>query len=99
MSIMAAYSYIWGHDKAADRVVNTAGGLIFLLMGYTIWKLLYMYICGGEPNGPWDQITKMPPRQLVNLKQADTPTAPADNNTGAPRSNMKVVPLGGSVNR
>jgi hypothetical protein len=40
LMIMAAYGLIQGNRHAGGRVLSAAGGLILLLMSYSIWKVL-----------------------------------------------------------
>lgn len=39
---LAAYSMILGHPYGGKRVIGTAAGLMLLLTGYTIWKIIQM---------------------------------------------------------
>jgi hypothetical protein len=108
----AAFSLVLGHERAGQRVVATGGGLMLLLAGYTIYKIVMVnafrlgqpeffdraawteqpqIVPGPVPNAP-------PPRARQAPRPANTPATPAPPG-GAPRSNMPVQPLGGSVNR
>jgi hypothetical protein len=53
LMIFAAYSVILGQRDGAARVVSTAAGLILLLMGYTIYKIVVMdtQLYGKSPYG------------------------------------------------
>jgi len=95
--IFTACSVTLGHRDSGQRVIASAGGLMLLLMGYTIWRLVYMHITGTQPNGPWDQVYRRPPPQLVNLQPADTPVVPGGGG-GARRSGPPVLPLGAGLN-
>jgi len=94
MMIFAAFAVILGRREGGARVVSTAGGLILLLMAYTIWKQVMLntrYFGDYPPVNP-DRIERRPPPTLVNLGPAKTPVVPA-----APvrlRSKIEVKPLG-----
>jgi hypothetical protein len=97
--IFAAASVILGHKGAGERVIQSASGLIILLMGFTIWKVIYMNMQRLEPDGPWDQVTTFAPRDLKALEQNDTPSPPGGGGAGrAQRPGPPVSPYAGGTN-
>jgi hypothetical protein len=103
LMILAALSVLMGSRDGGSRVVSSAAGLMLLLCGYTIWKVV-MYnthyfddqLKGDRYNEAWDR-SKTGVNNLHGLAANTTPKAPASGGGG--RSNMKVQPLGGSVFR
>jgi hypothetical protein len=95
----AAFSVTSGQAHGGNRVIAAATGLILLLMGYTIYKI--MMINAVLKNGIVDTtaITKhLPLNGLVNenfRKVADTPKVSAVEDSSVPRSGLPVQPLSG----
>jgi len=93
----AAFSVVLGHKDSGQRVIGTAAGLMLLFMGYSIYKILVMHafifpdIATAAPAPP------LPEQPRRALRPANTPVVPPRGDR--PRSNMPVVPLGGSINR
>jgi hypothetical protein len=52
---LAAWSMVFGSPYGASRVIGAAGGLILLLMGYTIWKVVQMNTFNANTTGWWSQ--------------------------------------------
>jgi hypothetical protein len=111
----ASFSVVLGHQEAGQRVIATGGGLMLLLMGYTIYKIVMVnafqldkpdfsdrpawqenrpqVVYSPDPNAP-------PPENRQAPRPANTPNVPAGAAAqGTQRSNMRVQPLGASVNR
>ncbi len=83
MMAQAATAVIYGHQYGGARVIGSAGGLILLLMGYTIWKVVHMHTINMQ-NGTTPYTTQ------VNLIQSKT--FPQSN--PLPQSNtLPVVPI------
>jgi len=91
----AATSVVLGHPYAGGRVIGAASGLMLLLMGYTIWKIVQMNTFNANSAGP-AQINQAAPQGTPTNPQApNTPTTPA-NPGGVGRSPMPVAPLNGN---
>lgn len=95
----AAFSITTGQAHGGNRVIAAAAGLVLLLMGYTIYRI--MMINAVLKNGTIDRtvITRhLPLNGLVNDKfrpVADTPKVPTTTGPSTPRSGLKVQPLSG----
>ena len=108
--IMAAWTVTAGHEKAGQRVIATAAGLMLLLMGYSIWKVVIINAFNALSGVETEESTKVRPedtsaviypgkdRGTLPLLPANTPVTPAGGG-GVPRNPMPIVPLGASVNR
>jgi hypothetical protein len=99
---LGAYSMVLGHPYAGSRVIGTAAGLILLLSGYTIWKIVKM-------NTFNDNTTDNAQALLTNSAQPTQPTVapsaqlntdpiPAAPGGRANRSGLPVQPLYGKGN-
>jgi hypothetical protein len=91
--ICAAYGVIMGHKDSGNRVIGTAAGLILLLMGYTIYKIVMLNALriAAAPER-LDEIRTQPMRNQQALQNNDTPglrAAPGNR----PRSNLQVSPF------
>jgi hypothetical protein len=100
----AATAVVLGHPYAGARVVGSISGLMLLLMGYTIWKIVQMntFIDNQAPTGNpvTVDLTVQNNQQsgqgaVTNYPQQNTPVVPAQPNTPA-RSPMPVIPLSGN---
>lgn len=95
----AAFSITSGQTHGGSRVIAAASGLILLLMGYTIYKILMMNAVIERGVIDTTVITKqLPLSGLVDERHrpvADTPKVPANVGSYAPRSGLQVQPLSG----
>ncbi len=97
---MAATAVVMGERNGGSRVVGTAAGLMLLLMGYTIWKVIEINATkwGGIPD--ISQNIQRPQEALVkqgNLPQGPgTPIVPTSVPTSPNRSGIPVNPLAGN---
>jgi hypothetical protein len=94
----AAFSVMLGHKEAGHRVVGTAAGLILLLMGYSIYKVVQINAWRLYAAEVEDASTLLPRYPLGPLKPANTPVVP-NQPAATKRSNMPVAPLQGPLNR
>ncbi len=99
---LAAYSMVLGHPYAGSRVIGTAAGLILLLSGYTIWKIVKMETFNDNTidnqqalltNSAQPTQTEVQPSAQLNTDPI--PAAPAGR---ANRSGLPVQPLYGKGN-
>ncbi|PWU01154.1 MAG: hypothetical protein C5B53_03195 [Candidatus Melainabacteria bacterium] len=87
----ASYAVVLGHPHSGQRVIGTAAGLILLLMGYSIYKIVM--INAFRFNGrTTETASTRPERAQVPLAQASTPITPPQP-AGTPRSNLPVLPF------
>lgn len=98
----AAFSLVQGDREAGGRILGTAGGLILLLMSFSIWKVvLYntryfgFNMAQNQHNSPGDfqRKSRSAKPAMVPLLPADTPVVPSAP-TQPIRSNLPVNPLG-----
>jgi hypothetical protein len=99
---LAAYSMVLGHPYAGSRVIGTAAGLILLLSGYTIWKIVKMNTFNDNTTDDQQalltnsaQPTQATVAPSAQLNTAPTPTAPTGR---ANRGGLPVQPLYGKGN-
>lgn len=90
----AAYAVVMGQDGAGARVIGTAGGLILLLMSFTIWKIIQANAAGYNDQGKWDTINDGLPPRIILPTQLQT-QYPAQPNRPA-RSGVPVLPDSGN---
>jgi hypothetical protein len=90
----AAGSVVLGHPYAGSRVIGAAAGLMLLLMGYTIWKIVQMNTFNANSSPPAVITQDAGGDAVNNLPQSNTPVVP---NAPAmqPRSPLPVAPLNG----
>lgn len=50
---MAAVSVVMGNRNGQDRVIGAVGGLLLLLAGYTVWKIVQMNTFHANTTGFW----------------------------------------------
>jgi hypothetical protein len=94
---MAGAAITLGHPYAGSRAIGAASGLMLLLMGYTIWKVVQMNTFNANSSPP-AVITHDAGGAVVNpLPQTVLPAQPAAPNMQA-RSPMPVAPLIGDGN-
>jgi hypothetical protein len=95
--IFAALGVILGHPHAGQRVIGTAAGLMLLLMGYSIYKIV-MINAFRFSSSTTTNSTLAPAQPQQDLDPADTPTTPADPIDRPARSNMPVYPFANAEN-
>lgn len=95
-----AYGIILGHENAGSKVVFCAGGLMLLLMSFTMWKVLQANMVSLNDGGITDENQVQLPRQILlpdevprsaGAPTINFPLAPI----AAPRSGIPVAPLSG----
>lgn len=89
--VFAAYSVVLGHKDAGSRVTGAAGGLILLLMAYSIYKVVMINALRIPWTGGVDTIESLEAHPRQPLQSANTPIVPAA--PAANRSNMPVRPF------
>ena len=52
---LAAWSMVFGSPYGGSRVIGAVGGLLLLLAGYTIWKIVQMNTFDFNSTGTWAQ--------------------------------------------
>lgn len=88
----AAYAVILGHKDAGQRVIGTAAGLILLLMGYSIYKVVQINAWRFKAGTLFDWTEELEASARRPLSPNDTPTVPVKPG-GRQRSNRQVSPL------
>jgi hypothetical protein len=91
----ASFGMVMGEDGAGARVIYTAGGLMLLLMAFTIWKVVQANMASLNEKGPWDAVNGLPAHQILY------PDPPPKNNIPQPanapaRSGIPVLPDSGN---
>ena len=94
----AAFSVVLGHKDAGQRVIGTAAGLMLLLMGYSIYKVVQINAWRFFGGGVFDWTAPTFDHEREDLKPSDTPVVPV-NPGGQKRSNMPVQSYRGQLNR
>ncbi|HEY9678116.1 MAG TPA: hypothetical protein V6C76_08900 [Drouetiella sp.] len=97
---LAAYSMVLGHPYGGARVLGTAAGLMLLLMGYTIWKIVQMNTFKAMSNNPAISQNRPQTAQVndANMTAPDLPIQPGTGVGGTGRSGIPVQPLGNANN-
>lgn len=97
---LAAYSMVLGHPYGGARVIGTAAGLMLLLMGYTIWKIVQMNTFKAMSNTPAISQNRPQTAQVndANIGPPGLPVTPGGGVGGAGRSGIPVVPFGNANN-
>jgi hypothetical protein len=91
----AAFSVILGHKDSGQRVFGAAAGLMLLLMGYSIYKVIqinaWRFYAGDlvDWTDPSFEYARAP------LPKSNTPQDPPKQEGSQKRSNLPVQPLGG----
>ena len=78
---LAAWSMVFGSPYGASRVIGAAGGLILLLMGYTIWKVVQMNTFHANSTG-WESHYRGGSQQPLSQRGGSAsggPIAPPSN--------------------
>jgi hypothetical protein len=95
----SAYSVVLGHKGGGHRVAGTAAGLMLLLMGYTIYKIVMINAFRFPYEQNWDQIEMQPANNIgVNNRAVNKTPVEKPVPLGTPRSPLPAVPLGESIN-
>lgn len=92
----ASFSIITGQSHGGNRVIAAAAGVMLLLMGYTIFKIMVMNSIDANSIDNQNSISKqLPEHGLAKEKQrtADTPRLPLGQSSAPGRSGLPVQPL------
>jgi len=87
----AAYGVVIGEQDAGARVIHTAGGLMLLLMAFTIWKVLQANMVSLDDEGPWDANNHKLPHHIL-LPEALPKNAGPQGPARPARSGVPVLP-------
>ena len=68
---MAAVSVVMGNRNGPERVIGAVGGLLLLLAGYTIWKIVQMNTFHANTTGFWSNT-----RGMAQQRQQNGPVNP-----------------------
>lgn len=71
---MAAISVVMGNRNGPERVVGAVAGLLLLLAGYTIWKIVQMNTFKANTTGVWSNT-----RGQAQQRQQNGPVNPPQN--------------------
>lgn len=95
---LAMYGMIAGHPYAGSRMIGTAAGLMLLLMGYTIWKIVQMNTFNRNSTGPTINQNRPNDAQQSDayIQGSTVPAIPGGGGGG--RSGIPVVPFGNAIN-
>jgi hypothetical protein len=96
---LAATAVVMGHREGGARVVGTAAGLMLLLMGYTIWKIVEINtnIYGGIQDSARSTSRDQTAAVTQNLNPPNVPqVVPSTLPTTEPRSGVPVGSLSGN---
>lgn len=95
---IAATGVILGHRDGAGRVIGTAAGLMLLLCGYTIWKVVQMNTFNANSDTP--ALSQNRPNEAQTsdayIQGSTVPPPPAGYRQDPERSGVPLVPLGGA---
>jgi len=98
--VLAAFSIVTGQLNGSKRIIGTAAGLVLLLMGYTIYKIMVMNsISATSVITPLTISRSLPYHGLASQdarQVSDTPRVPEFVPVGALRSGRPVQPLAGA---
>lgn len=96
---LAAYSVVLGHPYGGARVIGVAAGLMLLLMGYTIWKIVQMNTFKAMSNTPAINQNRPQTAQVndANIGAPGLPVNPGGGGGGG-RSGIPVQPFGNANN-
>lgn len=96
---LAMYAMVMGHPYAGSRAVGTIAGLMLLLGGYTIWKVVQMNTFNAMSDLPAINQNRPTDAQVNDayVQQSSTPGSPGGG-SGQGRSGVPVVPLGNAKN-
>lgn len=92
MMAFASFSVVLGHREGGTRVIGCAAGLMLLLMGYSIYKIVMVNAFGYTMMAAsYDVVTQQPPQTLA--PPDPPPAAPAlFGPVRPPRAGMQVAP-------
>ena len=95
---MATWSMVMGNPYGASRVIGAAAGLMLLLSGYTIWKIVQMNSSpSGNSSGPATINYGATSAQVGTSNPASTPGTPGGA-TSTGRSGFPVQPFRNAQN-
>lgn len=101
---IAATSVVFGHQYGGSRVIGVAGGLILLLMSYTIWKVVQMNTFKAVWKAGMKDSARSQNRPFNNgltdqLSDTSTPGIPKEPPAGPQRSGVPLLPFGNAGNQ
>ncbi len=98
---MAAFSVVMGSKYGGARVISAAAGLMMLLCGYTIWKIVQMNTFKYNSNTPAVAADKAGGDTVSDayINPTNLPGIPQAGRTSPARFGIPLVPLGGSLYR
>lgn len=79
--IIAAMSMVNGNQYAGSRIIGTAGGLLLLLSGYTIWKIVQMNTMHANSIGWTSQYRNGQGQPLAEVHGLPAPNGTFPNGT------------------
>lgn len=92
---IASVGVVMGQQYAGSRVIGAAGGLMLLLCGYTIWKIVQMNTFNANSNNP-AVINQRQQAPAMPWGKPNTPVVPQAPNNQVQRSPLPVAPLNGN---
>jgi len=94
---IAATSVILGSRDGGSRVIGSAAGLILLLMGYTIWKIVQMNTFNRNSDRPAISQNRPNDAQVSDayINPSTVPPAPGGGRQAPDRFGVPLEPLGG----
>lgn len=96
---LAMYAMVLGHPYGGARAIGTAAGLMLLLMGYTIWKVVQMNTFNAMSDLPAINQNRATDAQVTEPMQSpSTPTSPGGGRGFPQRPGIPVLPLGNAQN-
>lgn len=96
---MAAWSMVMGNPYGGARVIGAATGLLFLLGGYTIYKIVMMNMFHGNSLDQARPANRPDNLQDAFMTRPNLPVTPGGGaNAGANRQGVPVVPFGNAQN-
>ncbi len=99
---LASYAMVMGHPYGGSRAFGAAAGLMMLLCGYTIWKIVQMNTFGANSDNPGNTPNVQRPTQAqvqdAFMARPNTPVNPGAGRANPQRGGIPVVPLGNAIN-
>lgn len=94
---IAATSVILGSRDGGSRVIGSVAGLMLLLMGYTIWKIVQMNTFNRNADTPAISQNRPTDAQVSDayINPSTVPPAPGGGRPGPDRFGVPLEPLGG----
>ncbi|HEY9871190.1 MAG TPA: hypothetical protein V6D08_18645 [Candidatus Obscuribacterales bacterium] len=94
---LAATSVILGHRDGGAKVISSVAGLMLLLMGYTIWKVVQMNTFNRNSDTPAASQNRPNEAQVSDayIQGSSVPPAPNGGRAQPERFGVPLEPLGG----